>query len=179
MACWVLDNGQESTILKRSWPKNEEVMQKLLKDSHSLANVTDAGAHGKLFCGAGYSAFLLTDYVRDRPILSIEQAVHMLTGRLAGFFGLHDRGTIELGKAADITVFDLAEIEMRPEKKIWDVWDGSGGRTYRYTRDPAPMRLTLVAGVPTFDHGEFTGRYPGEFVGPEQAGGEALAIAAE
>ena len=131
-----------------------------------MANVTDAGAHGKLFCGAGYSVFLLTDYVRDRKVISLEQAVHMLTGRLSGFFGLNDRGTIEVGKAADITVFNLDEIEMRPEKKVWDVWDGTGGRTYRYTRDPAPMRLTLVAGVPTFDRGEFTGRYPGEFIGP-------------
>ncbi len=179
MAEWVLNNGQESTILKKSWEKNEEVMQKLLIDSHSLANVTDAGAHGKLFCGAGSSAFLLTDYVRDRKVISIEQAVHMLTWRIAGFFGLHDRGKIEVGLAADFTVFDLDEIEMRPERKIWDVWDGTGGRTYRYTRDPAPMRLTLVGGEPTFDRGEFTGRYPGQFVGPEQAGGEALAIAAE
>ena len=68
----------------------------------------------------------------------------MLTWRLAEFFGLHDRGLIEVGKAADITVFNLDEIEMRPEKKTWDVWDGTGGRTYRYTRDPAPMRLTPV-----------------------------------
>ena len=179
MARWVLDNGQESTILKRSWPKNEEVMVKLLNDSHSLANVTDAGAHGKLFCGAGYSAFLLTDYVRDRKIISLEQAVHMLTWRIAEFFGLHDRGLIEVGKVADITVFNLDEIAMRPEKKTYDVWDGSGGRTYRYTRDPAPMRLTLTAGVPTFDNGEFTGRYPGEFIGPETGQDAALAIAAE
>lgn len=177
MAQWVLDNGQESTILKRSWEKNEDVMIKLLNDSNSLANVTDAGAHGKLFCGAGYTAFLLTDYVRDRKIISIEQGVHMLTWRIAEFFGLHDRGTIEVGKAADITVFNLDEIEMRPEKKTWDVWDGTGGRTYRYTRDPAPMRLTMVNGEPTFDRGEFTGRYPGQFVGPET--GLALAMAAE
>ena len=101
----------------------------------------------------------------------------MLTWRLAEFFGLHDRGLIREGLAADITVFNLDEIEMRPEKKTWDVWDGSGGRTYRYTRDAAPMRLTLVNGEPTFDRGEFTGRYPGKFVGPESA--EALAIAAE
>ena len=75
-------------------------------------------------------------------------------------------GVIEVGKVADITVFNLDEIEMRPEKKIWDVPDGKA-RTYRYTRDPAPMRLTLVNGVPTFDQGEFTGRYPGGFIGPE------------
>lgn len=177
MAQWVLDNGQESTILKKSWEKNEEVMVKLLNDSNSLANVSDAGAHGKLFCGAGYSAFLLTDYVRDRKVISLERAVHMLTWRIAEFFGLHDRGLIREGMAADITVFNLDEIEMRPEKKTWDVWDGTGGRTYRYTRDPAPMRLTLVNGEPTFDRGEFAGRYPGRFVGPETA--EALALAAE
>ena len=87
-------------------------------------------------------------------------------------------GTLEVGKAADITVFDLDEIEMRPEIKTWDVWDGTGGRTYRYTRDPAPMRLTLVNGEPTFDRGEFTGRYPGRFIGPVAAA-EAFAIAAE
>ena len=177
MAQWVLNNGQESTILKRSWSKDEDILNRLLVDTHSLANVSDAGAHGKLFCGAGYNVFLLTDYVRDRKIISLEQGVHMLTWRLAEFFGLHDRGLIEVGKAADITVFDLDEIEMRPEKKTWDVYDGTGGRTYRYTRDPAPMRLTLVNGEPTFDRGEFTGRYPGRFIGPERI--ETLAMAAE
>jgi N-acyl-D-amino-acid deacylase len=179
LAEWVLNNGQESTVLKKSWEKCEDTLNALLVDSHSLANVSDAGAHGKLFCGAGYNVFLLTDYVRDRKIISIEQGVHMLTWRLADFFGLHDRGLIEVGKVADITVFNLDEIEMRPEKKVFDVWDGTGGRTYRYTRDPAPMRLTMVAGVPTFDHGEFTGRYPGEFIGPETGAASAFAIAAE
>ena len=179
MAEWVLNNGQESTILKRSWEQDEEVLLQLLNDTNSLANVTDAGAHGKLFCGAGYNVFLLTDFVRDRKLISLERGVYMLTWRLAEFFGLHDRGTIEVGKVADIAVFNLDEIEMRPEKKVWDVWDGTGGRTYRYTRDPAPMRLTLVAGIPTFDHGEFTGRYPGEFIGPEAGPVETLAIAAE
>lgn len=58
-------------------------------------------------------------------------------------------------------------------------WDGTGGRTYRYTRDAAPMRLTLVNGEPTFDRGEFTGRYPGEFIGPEIEGDAQMAIAAE
>lgn len=177
MADWVLNNGPESTILKRSWEQDEEILKALLVDSHSLANVTDAGAHGKLFCGAGYNVFLLTDYVRDRKVISIEQGVHMLTWRLAEFFGLHDRGLIEVGKVADIAVFDLDEIEMRPERKVWDVWDGTGARTYRYTRDPAPMRLTLVNGQPTFDRGEFAGRYPGEFVGPEAPA--PVAIAAE
>jgi N-acyl-D-amino-acid deacylase len=100
-----------------------------------------------------------------------------MTGKLANFFGLHDRGLIQVGKVADIAVFNLAEVERRPEEKIWDVWDGEGGRTYRYTRAAAPMRITLVNGVPTFDNGAFTGRFPGQFVGPEVE--LPLAIAAE
>jgi N-acyl-D-amino-acid deacylase len=179
LAKWVFNNGQESVILKASWERDEETLKYLLLDSNSLVNLSDSGAHGKMFCGAGYNVGLLTEYVRDRKVISIERAIYMLTWRLAEFFGLHDRGLIKEGMAADIVVFNLDEIEMRPEKKIWDVWDGTGGRTYRYTRDPAPMRLTLVNGEPTFDRGEFTGRYPGEFIGPEVEGGAQLAIAAE
>ena len=169
MADWVLKNGAESVIHKRSWEKDEEILLQLLRDPNSVGNISDAGAHGKLFCGAGDNVYLLTDYVRDRKLLTIEEGVHVLTGKLANFFGLHDRGLIQEGKVADITVFNLEEIERRPEEKIWDVWDGQGGRTYRYTRAPAPMRLTLVNGVPSFDNGTFTGRFPGEFIGPTQS----------
>ncbi|WP_216917753.1 N-acyl-D-amino-acid deacylase family protein [Nocardia noduli] len=169
LADWVLKNGAESVVHKRSWERDEDVLLGLLRDPNSVGNLSDAGAHGKMFCGAGDNVYLLTDFVRDRGVLSIEEGVHVLTGKLAAFFGLRDRGVIEVGKVADIAVFALDEIERRPEEKIWDVWDGQGGRTYRYTRAAAPMRLTLVNGVPTFDNGAFTGRFPGDMVGPEQS----------
>ncbi len=175
LAEWVLNNGAESVVYKQSWERDEDLVLQLLKDPNAIGNISDAGAHGKMFCGAGDNINLLTDFVRDRGVLTIEEGVHNLTGKLADFFGLHDRGLIRVGKAADITVFNLAEIERRPEEKIWDVWDGEGGRTYRYTRAAAPMRLTLVNGVPTFDNGAFTGRFPGAFVGPEQSFAEAIA----
>jgi N-acyl-D-amino-acid deacylase len=79
---------------------------------------------------------------------------------------LQDRGVIAPGKAADIIVFNLDEIEFRPEEKRWDVPDGEGGRTYRWSRAAAPMRLTLVNGAATFDNGDFTGRFPGRYIGP-------------
>jgi N-acyl-D-amino-acid deacylase len=178
MAQWVINNGAESVIHKRSWERDEELLLALLHDPRSVGNISDGGAHGKMFCGTGDNVLLLSDFVRDRGLLSIETAVHVMTGKLANFFGLHDRGLIQVGKVADIAVFNLKEIERRPEEKIWDVWDGQGGRTYRYTRAPAPMRLTLVNGVPTFDNGAFTGRFPGNFVGPEIAVAPARAAAA-
>lgn len=177
LAQWLLNNGAESVMFKRSWERNEEVLVELFRDPRSIANISDSGAHGKLFCGTGDNVKLLTEFVRDTQRLTIEEAIHVLTGKLTDFFGLHERGTIAVGKVADIAVFDLAEIEARTEEKLWDVPDGKGGRTYRYTRAPAPMRLTLVNGLPTFDGGAFTGRFPGDFVGPETQA--QLAMAAE
>jgi N-acyl-D-amino-acid deacylase len=178
LAQWVINNGAESVVHKRSWEKEEDVLLALLRDPRSVGNTSDGGAHGKMFCGTGDNVLLLTEWVRDRKFLSIEEGVHVMTGKLANFFGLHDRGLIQVGKVADIAVFNLNEIERRSEEKIWDVWDGQGGRTYRYTRAAAPMRLTLVNGVPTFDNGAFTGRFPGQFVGPESGVRAARAAAA-
>ncbi len=169
LAQWVLDNGAESIVRKPSFEVDEDLVVALLKDPRSVGNVSDGGAHGKMFCGTGDNVLVLTDYVRDTGRLTVEEAVHALTWKIADFFGLHDRGLLEVGKNADIAVFALDEIERRLETKTWDVPDGEGGRTYRYTRPPAPMRLTLCNGVPTFEHGEFTGHFPGRFTSPQPA----------
>jgi N-acyl-D-aspartate/D-glutamate deacylase len=131
-----------------------------------VGNLADSGAHGKLFCGIGDNVLLLTKYVRDRKELSIETAIRILTGQPAELLGLNDRGLLKVGKQADLVVFNLNEIERRPQEKVYDVPDGEGGRTYRYSRAPAPMRLTMVNGVPTFDLGNFTGRFPGQYIAP-------------
>lgn len=177
LADWVLANGTDSLVLQKGWEVDDDVVVRLLKDPQSVGNVSDGGAHGKMFCGAGDNALLLTEFVRERRVLTIEQGIHVLTGKLADFFGLADRGLLQVGKAADLVVFNLAEIERRPEEKLWDVPDGAGGRTYRYVRPPAPMRLTMVNGMPTFDHGAITGRFPGQFIGPSRAPVQRMAAA--
>jgi N-acyl-D-amino-acid deacylase len=168
LADWVIRNGTDSVALQDGWGKVQETIVRLLKDPRSIPNVSDAGAHGKMFCGAGDNVLLLTEYVRDGKHLTIEEGINALTGRQAEFFGLGDRGVLRVGMAADICVFDLNEIERRPEEKLWDIPDGSGGRTYRYIRPAAPMCLTMVNGLPTFDQGVFTGKFPGRFVGPHR-----------
>lgn len=101
--------------------------------------------------------------------MTIEEAIHVMTGKLARHFNLNDRGVIRPGLCADIVVFDLAEIQRREEYKRFDVPNGDFGVTWRYTRDAAPMRLTMVNGLPTFFEGRFTGAMPGEFVSPRAA----------
>src|SRR5688500_3003279 len=72
----------------------------------------------KMFCGAGDNVLLLTKYVRDEGKITIEEAINLLTWRAANFFNLHDRGRILEGKRADVVVFNLDEIDRRPEVKV-------------------------------------------------------------
>ncbi len=176
LAEWLIVNGFRSTIAIKAWPKSRQMCLELFKDPRALGNVDDAGAHGQMLCGIGDHINFLTDFVRDSKELTIEQGIHCLTGKLANFFGFGDRGTIKAGKRADLVVFDLDTVERRQVEKVYDVPDGAGGRTWRYSRAPAPMLLTLVNGVPTFDRGRFTGAFPGQVIGPIA---EDVALAAE
>ncbi len=166
MAEWLLANGLESTVTMAPWHKDEEMVVRLLRDPRAAGNVSDAGAHGQMLCGPGQNLELFTRYVIERGDITLEEAVHATTGKLAAHFSLHDRGVLAVGKRADLTVFDLDEIAVRPMKKAYDVPDGEGGHTWRWTRDPAPVRLTLVNGEATFEDGRATEARPGVMVRP-------------
>jgi N-acyl-D-aspartate/D-glutamate deacylase len=178
MADWILANGTFSTVHMAPFPKDEDLTLGLLKNPKSVGNVSDAGAHLQMLCGSGENALLLTKYVRENEWLSLEEAVHVMTGKLAEHFFLADRGVIAPGKRADIVVFHMDEIKYHQIEKAHDVPDGKGGTSWRFTRPPMPTRLTLVNGVPTFENGAYTGAKPGEFLAP--ANDDApVAVAAE
>lgn len=168
LAEWFIRNGLYSTVTMPPWEKDDAMVVRLTRDPLAVGNINDSGAHGQLFCASGDNLLLYTDYVR-KGLLRVEEAVHCQTGKLAAHFGLADRGELKVGKRADVTVFALDEIEHRRKYKVFDVPDGKGGFTWRWTRDAAPMRLTLVNGVATFARGESTGALPGEMVSPARA----------
>ena len=178
MAEWLLANGTFSTVHMAPFPKDEALTIDLMNDPKTVGNISDAGAHLQMLCGGGENALLLTQYVREEKKLTLEQAVHVMTGKLATHFFLNDRGVIAPGKRADICVFNLDEIERRQMIKAWDMPDGKGGTSWRFTREAMPARLTLVNGVPTFENGAYTGNKPGKFLSPANDSA-ALAVAAE
>ena len=63
--------------------------------------------------GYGWAARFLGSYVRDRNILSLEEGIHRMTALPAQRLGLRDRGLLQPGLAADVTVFDKATIQSR------------------------------------------------------------------
>ena len=123
---------------------NAEGIAWLLPRDGLLLGLADSGAHVSQLCDACFATDLLGTWVRDREILPLERAVHKLSGEPALVYGLADRGTIEVGKAADICVFDPDTVAPGPVRRIRDF----PARGERLTADsPSGVRTVLVNGV--------------------------------
>jgi N-acyl-D-aspartate/D-glutamate deacylase len=101
--------------------------------------------HPRLY---GTFARVLGRYARDEGVLSLEQAVHRMTGLPAAKFGLGNRGVIAEGAAADLVLFDPATVA--------DV------ATYEVPRrHPAGIHAVWVNGTEVVGEGTHTGARPG------------------
>jgi dihydroorotase/N-acyl-D-amino-acid deacylase len=63
--------------------------------------------------GWGSYPRVLSRYVRDEHLLTLEQAVHKMTGMPASRVGLRDRGLLRVGMFADVTIFDPNTVQDR------------------------------------------------------------------
>jgi N-acyl-D-amino-acid deacylase len=101
----------------------------------------------------GWTAFIIGTCARDKGWLTLEQAVHKLTGWPAHKYRLHDRGLLRPGMQADVVVFDPAGIK-----------DNASFEDPR--RSPDGIDYVFVNGALTVDHGRHTGVRAGGIVHP-------------
>ena len=100
---------------------DEDAVEELLQDPHTVIGLSDAGAHASQMYDACYATHLLGHWVRERQALTIEYAVWMLTGRTAEVFDITDRGRLALGRPADVVVFDPQTVAARPPERVHDL----------------------------------------------------------
>jgi N-acyl-D-amino-acid deacylase len=103
----------------------EDEVEEILQDPNVVLGLGDAGAHLSQLCDACYSTYLLGRWVRERRALTLERAVHMLTGRTADVFGITDRGRLAIGRPADVVVFDPATVGASPLERVYDLPAGA------------------------------------------------------
>jgi N-acyl-D-aspartate/D-glutamate deacylase len=145
----VLDVSLEDDLEARFWSvlanDDPDAIAWLLPRDNVLLGLADSGAHVSQLCDACFSTDLLGNWVRGRGVMPLERAIHKLTAEPAAVYGLDDRGRVEVGKAADLCVFDPETVAPGPLRRVRDFpADGE-----RLTADePVGMTHTLVNGVP-------------------------------
>ncbi len=89
----------------------ERIMRYPFTAVASDGSVTELGVGNPHPRSYGTNARVLAEYVRSRGVLTLSDAIRRMTSLPARTFGLHDRGLIHEGMAADLVVFDPARVE--------------------------------------------------------------------
>jgi N-acyl-D-amino-acid deacylase len=140
----------------------------LLQADGCTLGLSDAGAHVGQLCDAPLATDLLAHWVREKGVLTLEDAVRKLTSAQADLFGFRDRGVVREGAIADLVVFDPETVAPGPLRRVRDFPAGAE----RLTADqPIGMHHLLVNGTPVIVDGQLdtdaVAARPGRIVRPD------------
>ncbi len=105
-----------------SWKLRAEVW----KDPRTLIGASDAGAHLDMINTFTCSTSLLGPGVREKGLISLEEAIHQITDIPARLYGIRRRGRVAEGWHADLVVFDADRIGPGPIHTRHDLPAGAG-----------------------------------------------------
>jgi N-acyl-D-amino-acid deacylase len=136
---------------------DDEAVAKILTYPNAVIGLSDGGAHVQFQSGFGFSTRLLSEWVREKKVMSMEQAVRRLTFESASIFGLYDRGLLRPGMVADIVIFDPDTVKPLPLEVLHDFPTGA-----KRIKEPAQgVHMTIVNGQVLMEDGKHSGNLPG------------------
>jgi N-acyl-D-aspartate/D-glutamate deacylase len=140
----------------------EARVQEQVTDDRILLGMSDGGAHVDMLLESNYTTYMLGHWVREKQAMSLERAVHRITGEPADLFGITDRGRLAVGLAADITIFDKDRVgsAMKATEVKHDLPAG-GERLYIA---PNGIDYVIVNGAVLYDHGQPTANRSGKIL---------------
>jgi len=148
----VPDKGQGDD----TWAKRVEVW----RDDRAIVGASDAGAHLDMIDSFSFSTTLLARAVRERNLMSFEEAVTHLTDRPARLYGLRHRGRLQEGYFADVVVLDPDTVAPGEVYMKFDL-PGGAGRVYG---EAVGIEHVIVNGVHAVEHGELLDARPGTLI---------------
>jgi N-acyl-D-amino-acid deacylase len=143
---WNANNGGDSNA-----------MGEILRSPYVLIGTSDAGAHVQFGADFGYGTVLLGLWVRERQVMTLEQAVYKLSFHVASIFGLQDRGLLRPGYAADLAIFNPNTVNSHQPEWANDYPAGSK----RLIQRSEGMHYTIVNGEVIHEDGRMSGALPG------------------
>ena len=145
--------------------QSRDPLYEMLTHPLTVMGGSDSGAHMRTICDASVQTFMLIDWVRDRTEddpyrLPIELVVKKQSRDTARLFGMHDRGTLELGMKADLNLIDLGALSIEKPEMIHDL----PADMPRLMQTAHGYVASLVSGEVVQENGEATEARPGKVV---------------
>ena len=163
----VLDDDLRTSFQVIDRNSDPTSQREILGSPYTVIGTTDGGARPEKGDRTTYSTYLLSHWVREEGVMTLEDAVYRMTGKTALMHDLHDRGFIQAGKAADITIFDPDTIGMKPREPMYEF---PGGEMH-VKQGATGIDYVIVNGEVLLENGEHTGALPGQVLrGPYYQG---------
>lgn len=115
--------------------------------SYDRTITTDAAPHPRSFCTFPHAL----EVIREHKLMTLEEAVHKMTGLTAKCLGITERGELAVGKIADITIFDAEKV-------------GQSGDFMHPFSKPLGIETVIVAGQVVLQNGNITAAHPGKIL---------------
>ncbi|VWX62057.1 N-acyl-D-amino-acid deacylase family protein [Sphingorhabdus sp. 109] len=157
------DGTQFASFSRANLPESLDVIGEMLTHPDTVTGLSDAGAHVTLICDATMPSTQLSYWSRDRKkgnTIPVEYLVHKQTARNAALYGFNDRGSLEVGKRADINVIDYQNLSVAPPVAHHDL--PAGGT--RLMQPITGYKATFCNGVMIRENDQDTGERPGRLV---------------
>ncbi len=142
---------------------NFDVIREMLIHPDTITGLSDAGAHVNLIFDGVAPTYQMIHWARDRTRgegLPLEFIVAKQTKRNADLYGMTDRGSLEVGKRADINVIDFDRLALG----ALEVRDDLPAGGTRILQPASGYLATFVNGVQTRKNDVDTGARPGRLV---------------
>jgi len=160
----MLDLGLESEFgvffFQPTSNDNPEDVQRILDHPRTVMTFSDAGAHVSQIINASLPTHLMSVWVRDREVYSLEQAIRMLTLVPASLWGLADRGLVREGFVADLNIIDPRTVAERLPEVVHDLPSGAT----RLIQRADGFLATVVGGEVFLENGQHTGALAGTLI---------------
>lgn len=134
-----------------------DAVESMLNQPIVAMGLADSGAHVGQIMDASQPTWLLKYWVKEKGLLSIDDAIRRWTSDTAAIFGIKDRGTLAVGMYADVNVINLDELDLGLPEYVYDFPHGAG----RYIQRAKGYQTTLVNGQVFMKDGEPTGNLAG------------------
>jgi N-acyl-D-aspartate/D-glutamate deacylase len=157
-----LDEHLQTVFTVPQNPEDSEGLVDRITGPYGHISLSDGGAHTRYQSGGHWPIYFLSFWVRDREVMSLEQAHYKISTLPAWLGSFRDRGTLRVGAWADMMVYELDKLGMLFDGPMWDN-DFPGGER-RFIRKPKGLRYTLVNGTVTFEGNDCTGALPGKLI---------------